>query len=145
MLSPLRLRDALRHIYEPATMPSAGDAVSDWVRSYIVYANDALAGGTKLVSPLVPQGGAGDFLVALDGALRSTWMSAAWVGPGLTGVTTTVPPLAPFMMQNASRLIGSLDREAALAAIAQSIHTYTLSITVTVTTAAGVTSVVTLA
>lgn len=144
MLSPLRLRDALRPLYTPGTMP-ADDPVLEWVEAYARYANDALAGPTKLASPLITQGTAGDFLTALDMALRTAWMKAAWVGPGLVGVTTLVPPIGPFLLQNAPALLSSYDREAALAAIAQSIHTYTLSITVTVTTASGVSTVVTLA
>lgn len=144
MLSPLRLRDSLRPLYTPGTMPSA-DPVLEWVQAYMPYANDALAGVTKLASPLVPQGSPGDFPVALDAALRSVWMKAAWVGPGATGVTAIVPPFVPFLMQNTITMLQTRDREAALAAIAQSIHTYTLSITVTVTTATGVTTVVPLA
>jgi hypothetical protein len=144
MLSPLRLRDSIRPFYDPKTMPT-GDVVLAWVRAYVVYANDALAGATKLAVPLVPQGASGNFPVAIDMALRSTWLAASWVGPGLTGKTTLVPPFVPFLLQHASTLIANRDAEAALAAIAQSIHTYTLSITVTVVTAAGAASVVPLA
>lgn len=136
MLSVERLKDALRPLFTPGTMPT--DALDAWTRAYAVYAADAVAGPTMPASPPVPPPASGDFLTALDGAIRGMWMGVSWVGPGATGVTTLVPDLRPALMVNASRIDGRISSEEALDAIVQSIHTYTLSITVTVSTASGV-------
>lgn len=145
MLSIQRLRESLRPLFTPGTMPGK-DAATRWLSAYTAYANDAVAGVTQLAAPLVPREVTGDFLVGLDGALMSTWMNAAWVSLGATGVTTFVPPFAPYLLSSSAVLLRrSTDPQQALTAIAQSIHTYTLSITVTVTTASGVTTVVPLA
>lgn len=144
MLSLSRLKTALLPLYVPATMPKS-DAIGAWARAYATYASDVVAGPTKPASPPVPPPASGDFLTGLDGVIRSMWMTVAWVGPGVTGVTALVPDIRPVLLVNSTRMAERLDQQAALDAIAQSIHTYTLSITVTVTTAAGVTSVVTIA
>lgn len=144
MLSLDGLKASMRHLFTAGSMP-AGDAVGAWIRSYTPYAQAALAGGTVPTAPLVAPPASGDFLTALDGALRGMWMSVAWAGPGLIGKTAVVPPVQPFITANFGELLGSRDPERALAAIAQSIHTYTLSITVTVVTATGAATVVTLA
>ncbi len=130
------LRDALAPLFSPATMP-ASDAASAWLRAYAGYAQDAIAGGAVLALPLVIPPVAGEFLQAFDTGLRSMWMSAIWVGPGLTGTTAVVPPVIPSLLENSATLILSRDPVSGLEALATSIHTYTLSITVAIVLAAG--------
>lgn len=140
MLSPDQLSESLRPLFTPGTMP-VGSPIDVWARAYVGYAQDATAGPALLTSPLVLPPASGDFLSGLDEVLRGTWMSAIWAGPGVTGVTSIVPGLAPFFMESSGILVGSLDRELALTAIVKSIHTYTLSITVVLTSATGVATV----
>lgn len=136
-LSPDKLRNSLKPLFQPGSMPSA-DAVGDWLRAYIPYANDAVAGALKLTAPLSPAPGAGaTFYDALDAALRVMWMTSAWVGPAATGVIAAVPPVQPFIQVLSATLITSFDRDLALSSIAVALHTYTLSIVVTVTPAMG--------
>lgn len=131
------LRNYLHPLFQPESMPTS-DAVGDWCRAYVKYAQNAVAGAVKLASPLLPApGSGGTFYDALDAAFRSMWTATAWVGPGATGVVTVVPPLQPFLLAPASILIVSPDRDLALSSIAVALHTYTLSIVVTVTPASG--------
>ncbi len=130
------LRQAMRHLFEPGTMPS-DDPVRDWCTAYALYGQKALAGVAALSSPLVPGSAGGEFLDALDSAMRKMWMSAVWVGPGVTAATSVVPPLQPFLIALAPSLITSYDRELAPTLIAEALHTYTLSIVVSVVPASG--------
>lgn len=141
-LSPQRLRAALSPLFQDGTMPQAGpDAVARWGRAYATYAQDALAGGT-LPGPLVPQPVSGEFLQALDASLRAMWMAAVWTGPGLAGTTAVVPALVPYLLSHAGQLNRSFDRELALSLITEAVHTYTLSITVSVVPPSGTPSIV---
>lgn len=132
------LRREIRSLFDPSGMPSSG-AVEAWVRSYSRYAQSAAAGGAvTLGSPLsavIPNGSS--FFDQLDSALRSLWTSAVWVGPGVTAVTTAVLPLQPFITPVSSALNVSFDRELAATLIAEALHTYTLSVVVTITPASG--------
>lgn len=118
-------------------MPTS-DAVGDWSRAYVKYAQSAVAGAVAMTSPLVASlGSGGAFYDALDAAFRSMWLATVWVGPGATGVVTLVPPLQPFLLELAPTLVLSPDRDLALSSIAVALHTYTLSVVVTVTPASG--------
>ena len=132
------LSNSLRSFFDPKTMPKGGvsETVRQWVTAYAAYGQAAIAGGT-LPSPLVPGGADGRFDVALDQALRTMWMGVAWTGPALVGVTLLVPPLVPALEAVGATLLTSRDPAQALSLITDALHTYTLSITVTVTPAAG--------
>lgn len=108
-----------------------------WTTAYVTYAAGAIAGGL-LPAAIVPVGADGpDFFTALDSALRQMWMAVAWASPGLTGVTTVVPPLQPLLAAPSATLFASSDPQLAPTLIADALHTYTLSIVVTVTPATG--------
>lgn len=131
------LEDSLRPLFQPETMPTS-DPVGDWSRAYVKYAQSAVAGAVVMTAPLVPSPDpGGTFYDALDAAFRSMWTATVWAGPGATGVVATVPPLQPFLSALAPSLILSPDRDLALSSIAVALHTYTLSIVVTVTPASG--------
>jgi len=138
-LNPATLRNALAPLFVPATMPR-GDmqsCVQQWVSAYASYASAAIAGGL-LPAAIVPTTASGpDFFTALDQALRQMWMAVAWAAPGLVGVTTVVPPLQPFLVASAPTIFASSDPQLAPTLIADALHTYTLSIVVTVTPATG--------
>ena len=144
-LAKAALLESLRPLFQPKTMPSGGvsDAVRQWVSAYIAYAEKATAGGT-VPSPLVPGGASGRFSVALDQALRTMWMAAAWTGPGLAGTTLLVPPLVPLLETVGTTLLKSRDQGQALSLISDALHTYTLGITVTVVTPPGASVIVSL-
>lgn len=132
------LSSSLRPFFDPRTMPRGGvaDTVRQWVTAYAVYGQTAIAGGT-LPSPLTPGAADGRFSVALDRALRAMWMGVAWIGPALVGSTLLVPPLTPALEGIGAILLSSRDPAQALSLITDALHTYTLSITVTVTPATG--------
>lgn len=136
------LREGIRPFFSKAGMPvSAASAIGDWSRAYATYAQAAIAGGT-LPPLLVPAPTAGPFFDALDQTLRLMWMAVIWTGPGLVGTTTSVPSLSPILRAVGVNLLGSRDPDQALSAITDALHTYTLGVTVTVTTAAGASLVV---
>lgn len=139
MLSKDLLQGSLRQFFSPSTMPrgSVAEVVSQWASSYIKYASFAVAGGTILVSPLqaIPVGGA--FFNAIDQSFRSLWMSAVWAAPGMVGKTFFVPSLVPLLQKNAGELISSRDPDRALTLIVESLHSYTLGITVSVVGPSG--------
>lgn len=135
-LTSAALRQAIRPLFDQASMPSS-DAVGAWCRVYAPYVRDVIAGPVTLSAPLTPGSGSGTFFDALDAALRTMWTSAAWVGPGVTAVTTLVPPLQPLLLALSPTLLASFDPEQAASLIAEALHTYTLSIVVTVTPASG--------
>ncbi len=136
MLSKQALEDAIRPLFQPDTMPK-DDAVGHWVRAYASYAQAAVAGVAALAAPLSAQSAAGPFPAAFDAALRTMWMSAAWVGPGVTATTSVVPPVLPFFAAAIPVLMATYDRAQAPTLIAEALHTYTLSITVSVVPASG--------
>lgn len=136
MLSADALRGQIRPLFDPDTMPGP-DPVLAWTKAYSAYAQTVLAGPVALAAPLAPVGGDGQFFDALEAALRSMWMTAAWVGPGVTASTTSVPPLRPLLDSLSPEIISSYDRELAPSLIAEAIHTYTLSIVVTVVPSSG--------
>lgn len=119
---------------------SALEAIDSWAKAYASYAQSAIAGGT-LPAALAPAAVPGKFFDALDQTLKAMWMATAWAGPGLTGTTAVVPPLSPALEAVGKSQLNNRDPEKALSAIADALHTYTLGITVTVVTAAGVASV----
>lgn len=138
-LDPRKLRDSISPLFKPQTMPQGEvpQAVFDWLTAYAKYGNDAVAGGT-LPTPLVPIAGPnGRFFDSLDTALRGMWTTVSWSGPSGTGVTLLVPPLGPLLQSVSAVLIKSRDPEQALSLITDALHTYTLSITVTVTPPTG--------
>jgi hypothetical protein len=137
MLSAGALRAAVGGFFSPAGMPRVA-AVSKWAAAYASYAQSAVAGGTTLTGPLSPAAvETGDFFADLDSTLRAMWMSATWVGPGLTGTTASVPSLSAALRSNGSRLVRSSDPGLALQLTTDALHTYTLSIIVTVVSPAG--------
>lgn len=145
MLSPAALRSSLADLFRPESMP-AGDvksAVAGWISRYAVYAQSANAGPAILTAPLVAPAPVGsDFVSALDSSLRAMWMAAVWAGPGVVGTTAVVPPVGPSLLANSGILIDSSDPQQAVSLIADSIHTYTLSITVTLVPVTGTPTVV---
>jgi hypothetical protein len=143
MLSRASLRQGIRSLFEPGTMPS-DDVAGPWCSAYASYAVGALAGPVTLVGSLVPVSGKGPFFDILDSSFRAMWMSAVWAGPGVTAITTVVPPLQPSLQALIPQLMTSFDRELGPSLIAEAIHTYTLSIIVTVTPATGTPFTVTL-
>ncbi len=116
-------------------------AVGDWVTAYARYAKDAVAGGTKPTALVPAPGPNGSFFDSLDASLRAMWMAVAWVGPSLVGTTLLVPPLAPLLLVAAGTIIKSRDPDLALSLITDALHTYTLSITVTVVPPSGTATV----
>lgn len=136
MLSKQALRDAIRPLFQIDTMPT-DDPVGDWCRAYSSYAQSATAGVAALAAPLVAGSASGQFSTALDASIRAMWMSAVWVGPAITAVTSVVPPLMPFLLAVAPTLNVSYDRELGPTLIADALHTYTLSIIVSVVPASG--------
>lgn len=138
-LDPKKLRDSISPLFKPKTMPKGKvpQAVLDWLTAYARYGNDAVAGGT-LPTPLAPAPGPdGKFFDSLDAALRTMWTAVAWSGPPGTGVILLVPPLGPILESVSKVLIKSRDPDQALSLITDALHTYTLSITVTVTPPTG--------
>jgi hypothetical protein len=136
VLSKERLRSALDPLFRGSTMPT-DNAVGDWCRAYAEYAGDATAGVAVLAAPLESFGVPGPFLDALDQALRTMWMSAVWTGIGVTAATSLVPPVQPFISAVSPALLSSYDPDFGLTLIAEALHTYTLSITVSVVPASG--------
>lgn len=136
MLSKELLRSSLADMFDPASMPRE-DAVGQWVNRYLPYARMANAGPALVVqiSPIVIQ--TLDFFSSLDASLSATWQTCIWAGLGVTGVTSVVPPLSPSLLSIGSSLIASQDPGLGLQLITEAIHTYTLSIVVTVLSAAG--------
>ena len=135
------LKSAIRPLFKPSSMPkSALIAVDSWAKAYASYAQAAIAGGT-IPATLAPVAVPGPFFEALEQTLMAMWLATAWAGPGLVGVTLFVPPLAVVLRNVGAGLLGNRDPEKALSAIADALHTYTLAVTVTVTTAVGATSV----
>lgn len=135
------LKSGIRPFFSPGGMPkSALEAIKSWSQAYAAYAQSALAGGV-VPAALAPVPVPGKFFDALDQTLKAMWMAAAWAGPALVGVTAVVPPLAPVLQAVGTSQLKNRDPEKALSAIADALHTYTLGIMVTVTTAAGVSSV----
>lgn len=143
-LDPQVLRTALAPLFDPSGMPT-GDPVAAWTQAYVKYAAAAIAGGTAPTTLEAGTATGPDFFTALDLALRTMWTAVAWVGPGLTGTTLLVPPLQPLIVPSAPAIIASSDPQVALSLIVAGLHTYTLSITVTVVPASGTPSVVPLA
>jgi hypothetical protein len=136
LAAPL-IKRAIAPLFTKDGMPSE-DPIGKWCTAYADAVKTVLAGPVKLAAGLVPQHGGGDgFFGKLDAAFRTMWMSAVWVGPGVTAVTTVVPPLQPFLLALTPALITSFDRDIAPSLIAEALHTYTLSITVTVTPPTG--------
>lgn len=125
-------------------MPSTAAAAVDlWSKAYVSYAQSAIAGGT-VPAGLVPVPIPGPFFAAFGGTLSAMWLAVRWAGPGLVGQTALVPDLASQLAALGTGLLGSRDPERALSAISDALHTYTLGVTVTVVTAAGVSSAATL-
>lgn len=112
-------------------------ATKEWAAAYASYASAAMAGPAAIAAPLLAVGFPGRFSTALDASLRTMWMAAPWVGPAVVGVTLFVPPLVPILESLGASLITVSDPERALTVIADALHTYTLGITVTLTTATG--------
>ncbi len=139
MLSKEFLRASLSPFFRAETMPrgSVAECVRQWGVAYAGYANFATAGVAKLTLPLNPIGVGGQFFQAIDTSFRTMWMTANWIGPGVTGTTATVPPLVPILSANAQTLMQSRDPQQALTLIVEALHTYTLSVTVALVTAAG--------
>lgn len=136
-LDPEMLKRGLRPLFQPASMPvSAADAIIRWCLAYIPYAQAAVAGGVVPVA-LSPVPASGPFYQALDDSFRLMWLATPWVGPPLTGVTAFVPPLVPFLEARRTALMQLRDPEQALSLIADALHTYTLSITVSVVPPTG--------
>lgn len=120
------------------------DPLGAWMTAYVTYAQAAVAGPVTLAAPLTTVSGPFTYDV-LDSALRTMWTAAVWVGPGVSAVTTAVPPVQPFLQALAPSLLSSFDVELAPTLIAEALHTYTLSIVVTVTPATGTPFVATVA
>lgn len=137
-LSRDALTNSIRPLFDPETMPRGPveDAVRQWTVAYVRYATSAVAGGA-VPSGLIPIGSSGRFSVALDQALRTMWMAALWAGTGLAGTTLLVPPLVPALEAVGAILIASRSPDQALSLIADALHTYTLSITVTLVPPTG--------
>ena len=138
-LEPDSLRNAISRFFYPATMPTGRvpDAVLQWTTAYASYAQKAVAGGT-VPSVLVPAVGPdGKFFDSFDSALRTMWNAVAWTGPSLVGTTLLVPPLSPILDIVAATLIKSREPQLALSLITNALHTYTLSITVSVVSPTG--------
>lgn len=115
-----------------------GNSLSRWCSIYSTWASSAIAGPTVLSKPLTTATVVtGDFFDSLDASFRSMWMSAVWVGPGVTAITTVIPPLQPFLRSLSASLISSYDPELAPTLISTALHTYTLGITVTITPITG--------
>lgn len=135
------LKSGIRPFFRAGSMPkSAGDAVRLWAQAYCGYAQAAVAGGV-IPATLSPVPAAGKFFDALEQTLTAMWMSVAWVGPGLVGKTTTVPPLVSELQRVGRDQVKSRDPDKALSAIADALHTYTLGIAVTITAPSGASSV----
>ncbi len=144
MLSKDLLRSSLQSFFDPATMPK-GDVpqvMLQWGAAYARYANLATAGVAVLAVPLIPAPASGPFFQAMDWSLRTMWMTAKWIGPGVAGTTTTVPSIVPSLLRNSNVLMQSRDPQQALSLIVEALHTYTLSVTVTLVTAAGTPTIV---
>lgn len=133
------LKGALAPFFVPATMPSGQQSVvvGKWISAYITYARSALAAVTSPVGLSATSVDGGDFIGSLDASLRSMWQSTAWVGPGVTGSTSFVPPLRPIMLPTMQRLQTSRDADLALTLIVDALHTYTLGIVVTIIPSSG--------
>lgn len=142
-LTSAALRGAISSLFEQGTMPY-DDAIFSWIKAYSSYTDGVIAGPVLLATPLVPSAHGEFSFDALDAALRSLWMSAVWVGPGVVAVTSLVPPVQPFLAALTTTLNASFDRDLAPTLLSEALHTYTLSIAVTVTPATGTPFIVTL-
>lgn len=144
-LDPGALKAALAPLFNPQTMPTGPipSVVQAWTTAYIKYASAATAGGTVPTTSLQPQSTPGpDFYTALDAGLRLLWMPVPWAGTPGTGVTLLVPPLLPLILPTTAVILQSDDPQVAISLIAAALHTYTLSITVTLTPPSGTPAVV---
>ena len=133
------LRDSISGFFAASGMPTGGvsDAAHQWALAYVRYAKTAIAGGTSPVSLSPSPGQSTRFSDCLDSELRVMWNAAAWIGPSLTGKTLFVPSLSAALESTGKRLNMSRDPGLALSLITDVLHTYTLSITVTVTPPTG--------
>ena len=139
-LDPSVLRNSIKGFFDPPGMPSGGasDAVLQWAKAYCLYAQSATAGLTRpaeLIPVASPQ--VGTFIDVLDSCLRQMWMSVLWSGPALTGTTASIPSLASVMDPVFPVLNRTRDAGQALSLITESLHTYTLGITVFIVSASG--------
>jgi len=131
------IKQAIAPLFAENGMPS-DDPVGKWCTAYAGAVAAAIAGPVKLVAGLVPGHGGGDgFFNLLDAAFRTMWMSAAWIGPGVTAVTTVVPPLQPFLLALSPALNSTFDRELAPTLLSEALHSYTLGIVVMVAPMSG--------
>jgi hypothetical protein len=114
------------------------DPLGDWIRAYSQYASVGVAGPAVLAVPLT-SAAVGQFTIqGFSRALMEMWTAAVWVGPGVTAVTSVVPPFEPLLIALTPTLNVSYDPELAPTLIAKALHTYTLSVVVTVTPATGI-------
>lgn len=135
-LSAADLRRIMKPLFEPQTMDTS-DPLGAWVRAYSKYASRGVAGPVALATPLT-SALSGPFTIStFSTAVTQMWTNAAWTGPGVTAVTTLIPPLDPILLSLAPTLVASYDPELAPTLIAEALHTYTLSVVVTVTPATG--------
>jgi len=146
MLDRGLLSRSLSHLFRPKTMPKGPPpaAVMEWASAYSAYGNAAMAGAT-VHTPLVPGPGPnGNFFDSMDSAFRSMWMGVAWTGPSLVGTTLFVPSLSSILLAASREIDGSRDPDFALSFITDALHTYTLSITVSIVPPSGTPAIVSL-
>lgn len=114
------------------------NAVQNWLNSYSLYAKTAIAGPTIPVISSVFTVISGDFYSSFSDSVSAMWMSAQWIGPGFTGITTFVPSMEQPLKNIGKMLTSIRNADTALDNIVNVIHTYTLGIVVNVANAAGV-------
>jgi hypothetical protein len=127
---------------------SAADAARRWLAAYIDYARAAVAGpvavsftsdAAALASSVPP----GSFFAGLDSAASRLWTGAVWAGPGFTGASAPTTPLSELIAAASRAVAGSHDPDFALGRFTDALHSYTLAVSVVVTSAAGATSLAT--
>jgi len=139
MLSPAVLASAMRPFFVPGSMPRSQGATA-WMRAYAGYAQSATALPCVLAAPLAVPSSDGPFFSVIDALMASMWASALWAAPGFAGITVPPPPVSPVLLSLG--LVGVTDPGSAVQLVSSALHTYTIGLTVTVTSATGVTSVV---
>lgn len=145
------LQASIMSIVDPLSGPeTTREAARSWSRAYHKYASEGLA--TTLVptaSHLTIEGAinsSDDFLVGLAAGIEAYWLSTVWASPGFTGVSVLVPGALLVALRGVGLLnmSPSTDARAAASRLASAMHTYTKTVSVTVTNVTtGVTAIAT--
>lgn len=149
-LDKILLRDSIDKLaIRQSSLSSQILVANEWSKLYSEYASSVETSVTKMLPGILVQQiiTAGiiasplDFFLGLSNGLMSYWISAAWIIPGFTGVTTQAAGLYPMLLSTGVLILSgnSTNKQAAIQ-LSDVLHNYTKSIVITATNASGVTT-----